>query len=109
MSKISVDDIGNVLSAYAEQNVLPKAIGIQRFITALAVTALADQSKVLSEAYKPMLEMLGVVQGNSIDITKLGEYAHKAFSKTGKFQYMGIIFGPEDADAMLAIAERYAQ
>lgn len=109
MSKISIDDIGNVLSAYAEQNILPKATGAQKFFTAIAVAALADQSKTLAAAYKPMLEMIGVSHGDFIDITKLHDYAHKAFSKTGKFQYMGIIFGPDDVDAMLDIAERYAQ
>ena len=109
MSKISVDDIGNVLSVYAEHNILPKATGVQKFFTAFALTALADQSKALARAYRPMLEMIGVVSGDFLDVNKLQEYARKAFAKTGKFQYMGIIFGPDDVDAMVEAAERYAQ
>lgn len=109
MSKMSIDDIGNVLSAFAEQNILPKATGAQRFFTAFAVAALADQSAALAKAYKPVLEMVGVVHGDFLDIAKVQEYAQKAFTKTGKFQYMGIIFGPDDVDAMINIAERYAE
>lgn len=109
MSKIQMEDIGNILSAYAEHHILPKATGAQKFFTAIAIAALADQSKKLAEAYKPMLEMIGVAADNFIDITKLHDYAHKAFAKTGKFQYMGIIFGPDDVDAIMDIAERYVQ
>ncbi len=109
MSKMRVGDIGNVLSAFVEHNILPKATGAQKFFTAFAAAALADQSTTLAEVYRPMLEMIGVLHGDFLDISKLQEYAHSAFTKTGKFQYMGIIFGPDDVDAMVEVAERYAE
>lgn len=109
MSKMSIDDIGNVLSTFIEQNVYPKAVGAQKFFTAMASFALADQSRCLAKAYAPAMEMVGLVSAGHIDLEKLHEYASKAISKVGKFEYAGIIFGADDVEAIISIAERYAQ
>lgn len=107
--KMALEDIGNVLSTYAEQNLYPKATGVQKFFTSMASFALADQSKCLAKSYAPALEMLGLASDGHIDIDKLHTYADKAIAKVGKFEYLGVIFDAGDIDALFSIAERYAQ
>lgn len=108
--KMSLGNIPALIGAYVEQEVVPKANGLQKVMSYLAVPVIGAQAQQMFTQYKPALSALGALTDDGmIDLDVLYPRLKDAVHKAGKVPVMGIIFDESDVDKLNAIAQQYAQ
>ena len=110
MARMSVDHVAEVLATYLDEQIAPKAQGLQKLGTYMFGIAAAKRGADIVKQYVPTMQMLGVMDDKEmIDIDMMSDIARKAMEKMGnRFCAMGIIFDPSDIDLIADIAKRYA-
>ena len=108
--RMSVDHVADVLAAYLDEAVAPKAQGLARIGTYMFGIAAARKGADLVRQYVPTMQMLGVMdEERMLDVDAFAEIAHKAMEKAGgKLYAMGLILDQSDIDIIVDIARRYA-
>lgn len=110
MARMSVDHVANVLVTYLDEQIAPKAHGLQKLGTYMFGIAAAKQGANLVQQYVPTMQMLGVMdEQKMLDIDALADMARQAMGKMGnKFSAFGIIFDVADIDIIADIARRFS-
>lgn len=108
--KLPISNLGPVITAWIDKELVPKAVGWQKALTIVAGIGIANNTSNLIAQYLPTMQMLGFADAEGfLDIDKLYAAFKTAFEKTGKLQLPGgIILSVADVDSMLAIARAYA-
>lgn len=99
--KLSQIQIG--IANYIQAEIADKANGIKKFtVYAGTFLILAKMEKITSSlTQNPLIIQLGIIDENGdIDIDTLEDVMRKAMEKTGKFEFMGIIFNGEDINSL---------
>ena len=110
MSKMSVEHVADVLATYLDEQIAPKAQGLQKLGVYITGIAIARQSGQIARQYAPLLQTLGLLDdGQNIDIEAVADMARQAMGKMGnKVAAMGLIFDTSDIDILAGIAKKYA-
>ena len=104
------EKIGSVIAAFFDAELMPKAVGFQKFTLALTGVALARQGTALAERYADTLRMLGVSDANgNIDLDVARDLAVEAFEKVGKVQAFGFSFNASDVAIAYEVAKQFAE
>lgn len=107
--RLPIEKIGEVLAAWVDAELMPKASGLQKVGTVMASLALARRAPKIAESYAPALRMLGVLdEAGGIELDALRSLAAEAFAKTGKVTVAGVIIGQEDIQTIYETAVRFA-
>ena len=110
MLKITAQNLGMALGLYVEQELVPKASGLQKVMLYMAMPVIGAQTPQMVEQYAQTLRLLGAMTDDGmIDLEALYPRLKDAVRKTGKVPIMGIIFDESDVDKVYAIAQRSAQ
>lgn len=108
MSAISGQNLGLALGEYLEQELVPKANGLQKVILYMAIPVVTAQAQTILDKYKPALSILdSLTENDMVDLDKLYPRLKDAVHKSGKVTIMGIIFDETDVDKINAIAQKY--
>lgn len=110
MLKITGQNLGVAIGQYLEQELVPKATGLQKVMLYMAMPAVSAQAQAMVDKYNPMLSVLGALSDDGmIDLDALYPQLKDAVHKTGKVPVMGIIFDESDVDKLYAAAKQLAQ
>lgn len=110
MPKITAQNLGIALSAYIEQELVPKAGGLQKVMLYMALPVINAQTPQMVQQYAPALKLLdGLTDDGMIDLDKMYPALKDAVHKAGKVPVAGIIFDESDVDKLYAIAQPLAQ
>lgn len=99
--KLSQLQIG--MANYIQTEIADKATGVKKFTvyagTFLILAKIEKITNVLMQ--NPIILQLDIIDENGdIDIDTLEDVMHKAMEKTGKFEFMGIIFNDDDVSSL---------
>ena len=110
MPKITSENLGIALGGYIEQELVPKAGGLQKVMLYMALPVIRVQTPQMVRQYAPALKLLdGLTDDGMIDLDKMYPALKDAVHKAGKVPVMGIIFDETDVDKLYAIAQPLAQ
>lgn len=110
MPKLDPNHVGTILSAYLDQEVIPKATGLQKVGAIMVGTIAAQKSGQMVKQYTPALKFADVMdEAGMIDLDKAYTLAKDAFQKSGKVPVMGLLLDDGDVEIIHEIAKRYAQ
>lgn len=99
--KLSQIQIG--IANYVQSEIAEKATGVKKFTvyagTFLILAKIEQITKSLVN--HPLINQLGIIDKNGdVDVEMLEVVMHQAMEKTGKFEFMGIIFNDDDVTAL---------
>ena len=110
MPKLDPNHVGTILAAYLDQEVIPKATGLQKVGAIMVGTIAAQKSGQMVKQYTPALKFADVMdEAGMIDLDKAYALAKDAFQKPGKVPVMGLLLDDGDVEIIHEIAKRYAQ
>lgn len=107
---ITGENLGKAIATFIDNELLTKASGFQKVLTAMVGITIAKQGETVVTQYKDILTMLGIVNEEEfIDLDIARKLVVEAFNKTGKITAFGIIFSEDDVNTLYEIAKRYAE
>lgn len=110
MPKLNPQNAGMVLAAYLDQEVVPKASGLQKVGAIIAGTVAVQKAEPLIRQYASTLKFADVMdEEGMIDLDKAYTLTKDAFKKSGKIQVMGLLLDDGDIEILNGIARQYAQ
>lgn len=110
MLKITAQNLGAAFGAFIEQELVPKASGLQKVMLYMALPVINAQTPQMVQQYASAIKLLdGMTDDGMIDLEKMYPALKDAVHKAGKVPVMGIIFDEADVDKLYAIAQPLAQ
>ena len=108
--KLPVANLGAVVAAWMDKELIPKAVGWQKVVTVMAGVGIANNAAGVIQQYLPAMQMLGFAdEAGNILVEPLLVAARTAFEKTGKVPLPGgIIVGIEDVESIVETAKQFA-
>lgn len=107
--RLPAASIGDVIIAYIDEELMPKATKAQKFTTTFMGVALAKQATSILDANIETCKFIGIVNDDGIDIELVRDLALEAFEKAGKVEIFGVVFNKEDVPVLYDIAKRFAK
>ena len=88
---------------YVQTEIVNKAEGPMKFVIYTSVALVSPKLDEMFEQYKnhPVVTALGIIKNNDeIDVEILYRAMKDSINKLGRFEFMGIIFSPQDVDLL---------
>ena len=100
---VTIDMVKNGVSVFVEREIAAKAVGVQKFITYMAIPLVGDAVVKYAQAFKenPITQKFFNESGE-VDIDELYNMAKNAVRKSGQFTVYGVILGETDIDKIYA-------
>lgn len=100
---VTIDNVRNGVSVFVEREIAAKAVGVQKFITYMAIPLVGGAVVKYAQAFKenPITAKFFNENGE-VDIDELYNMAKNAVRKSGQFTVYGVILGETDIDKIYA-------
>ena len=109
MMMLPVEKIGPVLATFIDKHVLPNATSPWQIASTVFIgAAFAQRGSQLPDSVKSVMQMLGVMKENKIDIGFAYALAKEALAKVGVLDIFGVNFTRSDLDALYNIAKSHS-
>lgn len=110
--KMSPGDVPALIGAYVDQEVAPKASGLQKFGAYAGVFVVQNRAAHLLQdpKIKTMLASSGALdEAGLLDVDYLHNMAKFAMSKAGTVTVAGLILDTGDVEALYKLAQNFAR
>lgn len=107
--RLPLSNVENVIVAYIDEELMPKATPPQKWITTFVGVAFARNASTLLESNSQILKSVGMIDNDGIDMERVRDYATEAFAKSGPVEVGGVILSKEDVPIVYNIAKRFAK
>lgn len=98
---MKLQDVEMGIIDYIHNEIAAKATGVQKFLIYTGSFFGATQVEKMISKYEPLLLQLGIITPEGdIDVEALYNAMKQGIDKSGKFEYMGIIFGKDDVESL---------
>lgn len=104
---LSLNKLQNVLLEFVEAKLLPVAPPLMKFMIGGAIPVVLNQVDSLLTKYLPLLETLGMINSNRLDVDKASDFIRGGFSKTEKVTLWNFTFDKNDGEYLIGLLEKY--
>lgn len=109
MARLPFANISDVIIAFIDQELMPKANELQKFTTTFVGMAIARQARSMIEANIDKYKFIGIADDESLDIDLTRDLAKEAFEKSGPLNVGGVIINKDDVSTIYNIAKKYSK
>lgn len=106
--RIRVESLPQIMAEFIDKELIPKGTVTQKFFTALLGAAISKQIPSIVEHYRPFLEMIHVMEGDTIDFDAARDILTETFAKVPNVTLSGIVFDINDVNTLYQLAKRYS-
>lgn len=110
--KMSPTDIPALVGAFVDQEIAPKASGLQKFMAYAGVFAVQAKAGQIMQhpGFRGMLEQSGALDdAGMIDVDYLHNMAKFAMEKAGTVNVAGLVLNTDDVETLYALAKSFAR
>lgn len=107
--RLSLSNISDVIAAYLDEELLPKATPIQKWTTTFVGVAIAKQAQSLVQSHANTLRTIGILDDEGINIEEARDLALEAFAKSGPVEMSGVVFNKDDVPTIYNIAKKFSK
>ncbi len=105
--RIKAESLPQIMAEFLDKELIPKGTVTQKFFTALMGAAISKQLPAIVEHYRPFLEMIHVLEGDSLDFDAARDILTETFTKVPNVTLSGIVFDVNDVNTIYQLAKRY--
>lgn len=107
--RLSVGNIPQVVLAYIEEDLLPKANPLQKLASVFIGTAVARQAEFWVKSNEKLFRNIELLDDEGIDLDATKDLAIEAFEKSGPVEILGVILNKDDVTTIYNIAKKYSK
>lgn len=104
---LSLNKLQNVFLEFVETKMLPVAPPVVKFMIGGATPLVLKNLDSMIEQYRPILESLGIIDSNRVDIDKASSFIRSGFDKTTTIQLWQFKFDKQDGEYLIGLMEKY--
>lgn len=103
---VTIQQVERGIINYAEQEIAVKATGFNKFAIYFIIPSINKKvESFVSKAYENEFTKQYFDNDGNIDLDKIYSNAKQAIARSGKFEFMGIIFNETDVDKLYKYIE----